>query len=130
MRGPLFSQLVRDRRMRLDARESLADLETMYTLIMEERGVADVYDITEFDERVTLAALCKLPWPGKRPSYSAALRSFISEYRGIADDEDLQRSFRSSIQPTLRLEEGDREDIRFEQLNESFHRLREGGRGR
>jgi hypothetical protein len=108
MRGPLFKKLLQRRgrvsrkggRVRVGAarypRESISDLETMYSLIIRARGKTET-TMTEFDEELALAALCQWSWPGKVPSYRFAVRRFIRVFRGIADSPNLQIEFRKSI---------------------------------
>jgi hypothetical protein len=100
MKGPLFEDLLRSGGVTLAPGESVEDLETMYSLILEARGKTEK-NLTPFDEQLALASLCKFAWPGKSPAYQQGMASFKKEFRGIAENYGLQKAFRSSVKTNL-----------------------------
>lgn len=101
MRGPLFKQLVERKEYNLRSDESLADLEKMYTLLVESRGKT-ISTLTRFDETIVLASLCQVPFPGKTPSYTNDSRQLRADFKGISTNPILESRFRNKIRLTLK----------------------------
>jgi len=119
MRGPLFKTLLPKWIItRAFFGESISDLESMYSIIIEERGKTED-TLTKFDEQLALAALCKIAWPGKVPGYTQAIQSFKRRFRGIARSVRLQQEFRSRIGRTLSTART-ANDISFDRLSSVF----------
>ncbi len=130
MRGPLFKKLLQRRgrvsrkggRVRVGAagypRESISDLETMYSLIIRARGKTEK-TMTEFDEELALAALCQWSWPGKVPSYRNEARRFTEMFGGIGGSPKLQIEFQKSIGKALATARMP-EDISFDKITSIF----------
>jgi len=101
MRGPLFRQLIEKKEYNLRSDESLADLEKMYTILIESRGKT-LSTLNRFDETVALAALCQISFPGKSPSYMNESRQLRSEFKGISSNIILERKFRGKVKSSFR----------------------------
>lgn len=96
MRGPLFNQLVERGEYRIQSDESLADLEKMYTILIESRG-KNINTLTRFDETVALAALCQFSFPGKTPSYINESKQLRADFKGISTNTTLENRFRNKV---------------------------------
>ena len=92
MRGPLFNLIIQNRAHTLREGETIADLERMYTILIESRG-KNIYNLTRFDETIALAALCQYSFPGKTPSYSAKSLKLREEFIGISKNLLLEDKF-------------------------------------
>jgi hypothetical protein len=96
MRGPLFNQLIQNREYNLREGETIADLERMYTILIESRG-KNINTLTRFDETVTLAALCQYSFPGKTPAYRSESQQLRADFKGISTNLVLENRFRDKV---------------------------------
>jgi hypothetical protein len=122
MKGPLFEKLLLTGEVTLSPKESVNDLEAMYSIIIEKRGKT-AETMTAFDEEIALAVLCKIAWPGKPPSYRRGMNVFMRAFHGIARSSRLQKAFRERIKETLSTASAPGE-ISFERPSSIFKRAR------
>lgn len=100
MRGPLFQRLIERREYNLQSDESLADLEEMYTILIEARGKT-INTLNQFDETIALAALCQISFPGKTPTYISEARQFRAKYKGISASYRLENEFKNKVRTSF-----------------------------
>lgn len=96
---------------------AVSDVETLYEIIVEtrrERGSQG-----EFDELIALAALCRITWPGKLPTYPKAVKLVQMKFQGISNDPQLAHRFRYGLSPRL-IRAVRKGDIRFKSLADLF----------
>lgn len=96
MRGPLFNQLIQNKEYNLREGETIADLERMYTILIESRG-KNINTLTRFDETVALAALCQYSFPGKTPAYIRESQQLREAFKGISTNLVLENRFRNKV---------------------------------
>ena len=101
-----------------ESEESLRDLEKMYDIIIEARSEGDS-EHGEFDERLALAALCKLNWPGKPPAYWESVKLVREKFEGISKDSGLAILFRSGLSTRL-TKAKTHGDIKFNSLGDFY----------
>jgi hypothetical protein len=75
----------------------LADFETLYTLALRSRGVAEGSSVSELDETLVLGLLCRLVLPGKKPEFKNGICALLSRYAGVAQSESMQGRFLSQL---------------------------------
>lgn len=97
MRGQLLKELIEQNKLRLPRNTTVADFETLYTLLLEARGIKSAQDITESEERLVLTVLCRFPLPGKKPTFVSGICALLSNFAGITDSELLREKFRTKI---------------------------------
>jgi hypothetical protein len=99
MRGPFFQRSLRELNESLDRGEIMADVEALYTIIVQARRA--LKNRGEDDEKVTLFTLCFFSWPGKAPAFREQVRSFRKSFAGSAMNRELREDFRTRLLPRL-----------------------------
>lgn len=99
MRGKYFDSKIEQISSTLPGSVSVADVEFMYTLLLAARGIVEVDDLSEDEEKLALGAFCWFHWPNKPPSYIAPARTLVSHFGGIAQRPSLQGKFKARISP-------------------------------
>jgi len=94
----------------LQDKDQEADFRAMYQIIVDVRTERGGYG--EFDQRIALAALCRISWPGKLSTYSKVVRLVQGKFKGIAENAYLAHQFRQGLSPRLIRAQSQR-DIRF-----------------
>jgi hypothetical protein len=99
MHGKYFDSKIEQISSTLPRSVSVEDVELMYTLLLAARGIVDVVNLSEDEEKLALGAFCWFHWPNKPPSYIAPARTLVSHFGGIAQKPSLQGKFKARISP-------------------------------
>lgn len=99
MKGPFFQRSLGELTASLAGRETIEDVEALYTIIVKARQ--QNRDLGEDDEQVALFSLCFFAWPGKSPAFREEIVRFRRSFAGIAHDLKLRAKFRSLLKPRL-----------------------------
>jgi hypothetical protein len=98
--------------------ETMEDIATMYSIIMEARH--ERKPLRKEDKRIGLWSLCFLGVPYKAPLYSDGIKQFRSTFIGIAVERSQQKRFRRSLKPAL-LDAETVNDLKAEKLSDLFN---------
>ena len=118
MKRTYFHDLLKSNGIRFSSWESVEDLEMQYSIILEVRGKAKSPDY--LDEKLALAILCKLPWPGKTTKYKIAVRKLRQSFIGIAGSRELQNKFRKLVSKKL-VEARTESEISLTNIKDAFN---------
>jgi hypothetical protein len=117
MRGPLFKRHQAEILRSITASEEIADIETLYSIIVRARESASA---PAMNERIALVSLCFLAWPGKASPYTEDIVQFRRAFRGIANSITMQQDFESRLSQEL-LSANSLAELQFEDIGDIFN---------
>lgn len=97
MRGPVLTKMLAEDKLRLPKGVQVDDLETMLSLLYRARGVSNLQQLTDAEERLALGVLCRLDLPLKPGTYAHEAMTLLSHFRGISQSRALQAKFRARV---------------------------------
>ncbi len=119
MRGPIFELLLRNQLLETVPRESVDDIEMLYSIILSQRHRQNELKVSEADEVITLTSLCFFNYPGKTLRYRHEVWGMRFAFQRIASIERLQTQFRRLVSPNL-ISAKSLTDLKFNTISDVF----------
>lgn len=102
MRGPELQRKISENSLNLPNSATIEDFETLYSLILEARGILSQNEITSADEIIVLGSLCRIPIPGKKSEFKHGVCAWLSNYKGVSNNRILREKFKGRLSSRIK----------------------------